>query len=58
MAIAFMANSQHMYYRTDILEKSGVDGIPATYDEVISAALVEEPTPTSKKIKGQKNQTN
>jgi len=38
MAIAFMANSQHMYYRTDILEKSGVDGIPTTYDEVISAA--------------------
>ena len=26
-------------------------------DEVISAALVEEPTPTSKKIKGQKSRT-
>ena len=38
MAIAFMANSQHMYYRTDILDKAGVDGMPATYDEIISAA--------------------
>lgn len=38
MAIAFMANSQHMFSRTDILAEAGVDGVPATYDEVIDAA--------------------
>lgn len=38
MAVAFMANSQHLFARTDILEQAGVEGIPATYDEVISAA--------------------
>jgi len=38
MAIAFMANSQHLYSRTDVLEEAGVDGIPTTYEEMLSAA--------------------
>jgi len=38
MAVAFMANSQHLFSRTDILEAAGVDGIPATVEEVIAAA--------------------
>ncbi|KPQ16801.1 MAG: carbohydrate ABC transporter substrate-binding protein, CUT1 family [Rhodobacteraceae bacterium HLUCCO18] len=38
MAVAFMANSQHLFVRTDILEEAGVEGIPATYEEVLEAA--------------------
>ena len=38
MAVAFMANAQHLFSRTDILEQAGVDGIPGTYDEIIAAA--------------------
>ncbi len=38
MAVAFMANSQHLFSRTDILEQAGVDGIPSSYEEVIEAA--------------------
>lgn len=38
MAVAFMANAQHLFARTDVLEKAGVDGIPATYEDVIAAA--------------------
>lgn len=38
MAIAFMANAQHLFSRTDILEQAGVEGVPATYEEVIAAA--------------------
>ncbi len=38
MAIAFMANSQHLFSRTDILAKAGIDSVPGTYDEVIAAA--------------------
>lgn len=38
MAVAFMANSQHLYVRKDILEQAGVEGIPATYDELLDAA--------------------
>lgn len=38
MAVAFMANAQHLFSRTDVLEKAGVKGIPATYEEVIAAA--------------------
>jgi multiple sugar transport system substrate-binding protein len=38
MAVAFMANAQHLFSRTDILEKAGVEGIPATYEDVIAAA--------------------
>ncbi len=38
MAVAFMANSQHLFSRKDILEQAGFDGIPATYEEVLEAA--------------------
>jgi ABC-type glycerol-3-phosphate transport system substrate-binding protein len=38
MAIAFMANSQHLFSRKDILAQVGIDTVPATYDEVIAAA--------------------
>lgn len=38
MAVAFMANSQHLFSRTDILAEVGIDTVPATYDEVIAAA--------------------
>lgn len=38
MAVAFMANSQHLYVRQDILAEAGVDSIPSTYDEVLAAA--------------------
>ncbi|MEM9342681.1 MAG: extracellular solute-binding protein [Pseudomonadota bacterium] len=38
MAIAFMANSQHLFVRKDILEEAGVEGIPSTYAEVLDAA--------------------
>ena len=38
MAVAFMANSQHLFSRKDILAEAGIDNIPATYDEVIAAA--------------------
>ena len=41
MAIAFMANAQHLYFRKDILEKAGV-APPTTYDEVIAAAKAIE----------------
>jgi len=37
MAIAFMANAQHLMYRADILEAAGVD-VPATYEDVLAAA--------------------
>lgn len=38
MAVAFMANSQHLFSRKDILAQVGIDKVPATYDEVIAAA--------------------
>ena len=38
MAVAFMANSQHLFVRTDILEQVGIDTIPATFDDVLDAA--------------------
>ncbi len=37
MAVAFMANAQHIFYRADILEKAGV-AVPKTYEEVVAAA--------------------
>lgn len=37
MAIAFMANAQHLFYREDILREAGVE-VPTTYDEVLAAA--------------------
>jgi len=37
MAIAFMGNGQHLFYRKDILEKAGVEP-PKSYDDVLAAA--------------------
>ncbi len=37
MAVAFMANSQHLVYRKDVLEEIGVEP-PATYEEFLAAA--------------------
>ena len=37
MAVAFMANAQHLVYRQDVLEKAGV-GVPKTYEELLEAA--------------------
>ena len=37
MAIAFMANAQHLFYRSDILEQAGVNP-PRTYEDVLAAA--------------------
>ncbi len=39
MAVAFMANAQHLVYRKDILEKAGL-AVPATYEEMLAAAKV------------------
>lgn len=37
MAVAFMANAQHLFYREDVLDAAGV-GVPSTYEEVLAAA--------------------
>ncbi len=37
MAVAFMANAQHLFYRKDILEAAGV-APPTTYAEMVAAA--------------------
>ena len=37
MAVAFMANAQHLFVRTDILAEAGVD-VPTSYEEVVAAA--------------------
>lgn len=37
MAIAFMGNGQHLFYRKDILEKAGV-AVPTSYEEMLAAA--------------------
>ncbi|WP_432346943.1 extracellular solute-binding protein [Shinella yambaruensis] len=37
MAVAFMANAQHLFYREDILKAAGVEP-PKTYEEVLAAA--------------------
>lgn len=37
VAIAFDANSQHLFYRKDVLEKAGVKA-PKTYEDVLAAA--------------------
>ena len=37
MAVAFMANTQHLYVRTDVLKENGI-AIPKTYEEVVAAA--------------------
>ena len=38
MAIAFMANAQHLFSRSDMLKQAGVSSIPATYEDVLAAA--------------------
>ncbi|MDP5359166.1 MAG: extracellular solute-binding protein, partial [Paracoccaceae bacterium] len=37
MAVAFMANAQHLVYRGDVLEQVGLD-VPTSYEEVLAAA--------------------
>jgi len=37
MAVAFMANAQHLVYRSDVLEQIGMD-VPTSYEEVLAAA--------------------
>ncbi|MEM8536698.1 MAG: extracellular solute-binding protein [Pseudomonadota bacterium] len=37
MAVAFMANAQHLVYRADVLEEVGLD-VPTSYEEVLAAA--------------------
>jgi ABC-type glycerol-3-phosphate transport system substrate-binding protein len=37
MAIAFMANAQHLVYRADVLEQVGLD-VPTSYEEMLTAA--------------------
>lgn len=37
MAVAFMANAQHLYVRKDILDANGIE-VPTTYEEVVEAA--------------------
>ena len=37
MAVAFMANAQHLFYRQDVLEAAGVD-VPKTYEDVLAAS--------------------
>ncbi len=39
MAIAFMANAQHLVYREDILKKAGVS-VPKTYEELLENAKI------------------
>lgn len=37
MAVAFMANAQHLLYRADVLEAAGLD-VPTSYEEVLVAS--------------------
>ena len=37
MAVAFMANAQHLFYRSDVLAQAGVDA-PETLEDVLAAA--------------------
>ena len=37
MAVAFMANAQHLFYRSDVLAAAGVQP-PSSYDDVLAAA--------------------
>ncbi|SIS72773.1 carbohydrate ABC transporter substrate-binding protein, CUT1 family [Roseivivax lentus] len=42
MAVAFMANAQHLVYRADVLEQVGVEP-PTTYEDMLAAAeLIRE----------------
>ena len=37
MAVAFMANAQHLFYRDDILADNGIE-VPTSYEELLAAA--------------------
>jgi ABC-type glycerol-3-phosphate transport system substrate-binding protein len=37
MAVAFMANAQHLVYRADVLDQLGLD-VPTTYEDMLAAA--------------------
>ena len=37
MAVAFMANAQHLVYREDVLAEAGLE-VPTTYEEMLAAA--------------------
>ena len=37
MAVAFMANAQHLMYRKDVLSDLGID-VPKTYEDMLAAA--------------------
>ena len=37
MAVAFMANAQHLVYRADVMEKIGMEA-PKTYEDMLAAA--------------------
>ncbi len=57
MAVAFMANSQHLFTRKDILSAAGVQGTPASIEEVLDAAkkiraagIMEYPIVTNLKV--------
>ena len=39
MAVAFMGNGQHLFYRKDILEKAGLD-VPTSYEDLLADAQV------------------
>lgn len=39
MAIAFMGNGQHLFYRKDILEKAGLP-VPTSYEEILADAQI------------------
>jgi ABC-type glycerol-3-phosphate transport system substrate-binding protein len=39
MAVAFMANAQHLVYRSDILEKAGLS-TPKTYEDMLAGAKI------------------
>ncbi|KFL31259.1 sugar ABC transporter substrate-binding protein [Devosia riboflavina] len=39
MAIAFMGNGQHLFYRKDILEEAGIEP-PKSYDDILAAAQI------------------
>ena len=41
MALAFMANAQHLYYREDILKEAGIEP-PKSYEDMIAAAKTLE----------------
>ena len=44
MAVAFMANAQHLVYRSDVLEEVGIEP-PKTYEEMLEAAkMIREKT--------------